>query len=132
MGTFRICIFSPARVKNYPCGMSVYRSRNKFPRSSRIAAIEAGGAASESTQWSVVRVIGAKAMGGLAALRHDISREPSIKRRPDAKIAKHKGMIEKRIERYFRESEELGWDYDAFVASVLEILTVLHHRNRMR
>jgi hypothetical protein len=45
---------------------------------------------------------------------------------------KHRGMIEKKLERFYRESEELGWDYDNFVSSVLEILTVLHHRNKKR
>jgi hypothetical protein len=41
-------------------------------------------------------------------------------------------MIEKKLERLFRESEELGLNYDNYVASVLEILTVLHHRNQRR
>jgi hypothetical protein len=54
-------------------------------------------------------------------------------KRPESRRSlKHRGMIEKKLERYYHESEELGWSYDAFVASVLEILTVLHHRNQKR
>jgi hypothetical protein len=45
---------------------------------------------------------------------------------------KHRGMIERKLERLFLESADLGWDYDNFVSSVLEILTVLHHRNKRR
>ncbi len=72
-------------------------------------------------------------MGNVEARQHGNTRIPPIKQNRDARaIVKHRGVIEKKIERFFHESEELGWDYDAFVASVLEILTVLHHRNSRR
>jgi hypothetical protein len=60
--------------------------------------------------------------------------EPSsIKYGADSRsIIQHRGIIERKMERFFHESEDLGWSYDVFVASVLEILTVLHHRNQLR
>jgi hypothetical protein len=64
-----------------------------------------------------------------AALVAPSSIKYSAESRP---VIQHRGIIERKMERFFRESEELGWDYDAFVASVLEILTVLHHRNQLR
>jgi hypothetical protein len=40
--------------------------------------------------------------------------------------------MEKKIERLLYESERHGWDFSQFVASTLEILTILHHRNKIR
>jgi hypothetical protein len=72
-------------------------------------------------------------MVAASAPQNSITCSPTIKRRHEAiAVSKHRGMIEKKLERFYHESEELGWNYDAFVASVLEILTVLHHRNRVR
>ncbi len=39
--------------------------------------------------------------------------------------------MEKKIERLWQESDQQGWSYCQFVAVVMEVLTVLHHRNRL-
>jgi hypothetical protein len=39
--------------------------------------------------------------------------------------------MEKKIERLWQESGRQGWSYSQFVAVVMEVLTVLHHRNRL-
>jgi hypothetical protein len=41
-----------------------------------------------------------------------------------------KGMMERKIERFFEKSKNFGWDYDGFVVTVLEIVTILHHKNK--
>ncbi len=72
-------------------------------------------------------------MSSLLVQQHSVVRGPLAKSRPETRaVAKHRGMIEKKLERLFRELEELGLNYDNYVASVLEILTVLHHRNQRR
>jgi hypothetical protein len=72
-------------------------------------------------------------MSSLLVQQDSVVRSPLTKYRQEPMaIAKHRGMIERKLERFFRESEELGWNYDNYVASVLEILTVLHHRNKRR
>jgi hypothetical protein len=72
-------------------------------------------------------------MSGLLVQQRSVVRSPLAEpRREPRSVVKHRGMIEKKLERFFRESEEMGWDYDNFVSSVLEILTVLHHRNKRR
>jgi hypothetical protein len=40
--------------------------------------------------------------------------------------------MEKKIERLWRESEKNGWKFSQFVAAALEVLTILHHRNKLR
>ena len=40
--------------------------------------------------------------------------------------------MEKKLERIQLDSKRLGWSYNDFVVHVLEILTVLHHRNEVR
>jgi len=40
--------------------------------------------------------------------------------------------MEKKIERLWRESERLGWSYSQFVSVLMEVLTVLHHRNKLQ
>jgi hypothetical protein len=39
--------------------------------------------------------------------------------------------MEKKIERLWLESDQQGWNYNRFVATVMEVLTVLHHRNKL-
>ncbi len=43
-----------------------------------------------------------------------------------------RNSMERKIERIYLDSQELGWSYNGFVTSVLEVLTVLHHRNQKR
>lgn len=43
-----------------------------------------------------------------------------------------KGVLERKIEGIFDEAQYLGWNYYNFVASVLEVLSVLHYRNKLR
>jgi hypothetical protein len=40
--------------------------------------------------------------------------------------------IEKKIERLWQESEKNGWKFNQFVTAALEVLTILHHRNKVR
>jgi hypothetical protein len=40
--------------------------------------------------------------------------------------------IEKRLERLWQVSEKQGWKFSQFVAVALEVLTVLHHRNKLK
>ncbi len=40
--------------------------------------------------------------------------------------------MEKKIERLWQESEQQGWSYSKFVSVVMEVLTVLHHRNKLQ
>jgi hypothetical protein len=40
--------------------------------------------------------------------------------------------IEKKIERLWQDSEKQGWKFNQFVSVTLEVLTILHHRNRLR
>jgi len=40
--------------------------------------------------------------------------------------------MEKKIERLWLESIQQGWDYCNFVAVVMEVLTVLHHRKKLQ
>jgi hypothetical protein len=40
--------------------------------------------------------------------------------------------MEKKIERLWHESEQQGWSYSQFVSVVMEVLTVLHHRNKLQ
>ncbi len=46
--------------------------------------------------------------------------------------SRFKGVLERKIEGIFDEAQELGWNYNSFVASVLEVLSVLHYRNKLR
>lgn len=39
--------------------------------------------------------------------------------------------MEKKIERLWQESDRQGWSYGRFVSTVMEVLTVLHHRNKL-
>jgi len=39
--------------------------------------------------------------------------------------------MEKKIERLWQESDQQGWSYSRFVSVVMEVLTVLHHRNKL-
>jgi hypothetical protein len=39
--------------------------------------------------------------------------------------------MEKKIERLWRESEKQGWNFNQFVTATLEILTIIHHRNKL-
>ncbi|MFT4079685.1 hypothetical protein [Rhodomicrobium lacus] len=39
--------------------------------------------------------------------------------------------IEKNLENMWLKSEQLGWNYQEFVSQVLEIMVVLHHRDRL-
>jgi len=39
--------------------------------------------------------------------------------------------MEKKIERLWQESDVQGWSYSQFVSVVMEVLTVLHHRNKL-
>jgi hypothetical protein len=41
-------------------------------------------------------------------------------------------IIEKEIEGAWHESAKLGWSFNGFAAAMLEVLTVLHERNRMK
>jgi hypothetical protein len=40
--------------------------------------------------------------------------------------------IEKKIERLWQESEKHGWKFSQFVTAALEVLTILHHRNKVQ
>jgi hypothetical protein len=40
--------------------------------------------------------------------------------------------MEKKIERLWQESEKHGWSFSQFVTTALEVLTILHHRNKLR
>jgi hypothetical protein len=40
--------------------------------------------------------------------------------------------MEKKIERLWHESTQQGWNYSQFVSNVMEVLTVLHHRNKLQ
>lgn len=40
--------------------------------------------------------------------------------------------MEKKIERLWLELVQQGWDYCQFVAVVMEVLTVLHHRKNLQ
>jgi hypothetical protein len=40
--------------------------------------------------------------------------------------------MEKKIERLWHESEKHGWNFSQFVTTALEVLTILHHRNKLR
>ncbi len=40
--------------------------------------------------------------------------------------------MEKKIEKLWHESEQQGWNYSQFVAVVMEVLTVLHHRKKLQ
>jgi hypothetical protein len=39
--------------------------------------------------------------------------------------------MEKKIERLWHESKDLGWNFNAFVTHVMEILIVIQHRNKI-
>lgn len=39
--------------------------------------------------------------------------------------------MEKKIERLWQESGQQGWNFGQFVSNVMEVLTVLHHRNKL-
>ena len=39
--------------------------------------------------------------------------------------------MEKKIERLWHESDQQGWSYSQFVSVVMEVLTVMHHRNKL-
>jgi hypothetical protein len=40
--------------------------------------------------------------------------------------------MERKIERLWHESEKQGWQFSQFVTTALEVLTILHHRNKLR
>ena len=40
--------------------------------------------------------------------------------------------MEKKIERLWQESEKQGWKFSQFVTAAIEVLTILHHRNKLR
>jgi hypothetical protein len=40
--------------------------------------------------------------------------------------------MEKKIEHLWLDSKDRGWNFSEFAAVVMEILTVLHHRNKLR
>lgn len=40
--------------------------------------------------------------------------------------------MEKKIEHLWLESETRGWRFSEFAVVVMEVLTVLHHRNKLR
>ncbi len=40
--------------------------------------------------------------------------------------------VEKKIEHLWLESEARGWNFNDFVVVLMEVLTVLHHRNKLR
>jgi hypothetical protein len=44
--------------------------------------------------------------------------------------SKYNTSLEKRIERLWQEAEHHGWTFSNFVSVVLEVLTVLHHRDK--
>ncbi|MGO9544498.1 MAG: hypothetical protein ACLPPF_06860 [Rhodomicrobium sp.] len=54
--------------------------------------------------------------------------------RPEEPIVRTKFNIsmEKKIEKLWQESEQQGWNYSQFVAVVMEVLTVLHHRKKLQ
>lgn len=54
----------------------------------------------------------------------DMASKPKIIR------SKYNTSLEKRIEHLWREAEHYGWSFSNFVSVVLEVLTVLHHRNK--
>jgi len=37
----------------------------------------------------------------------------------------------KKIEKLWLDSDRQGWSYSRFVSTVMEVLTVLHHRNKL-
>jgi hypothetical protein len=39
--------------------------------------------------------------------------------------------MEKKIEKLWLDSDRQGWSYSRFVSTVMEVLTVLHHRNKL-
>ena len=57
------------------------------------------------------------------------SQLPSVENIPRRKF---NTSMEKKVERIHLDSKRLGWSYNDFVVHVLEILTVLHHRNEVR
>jgi hypothetical protein len=40
--------------------------------------------------------------------------------------------IEKRLERLWQASEKQGWKFSQFATAALEVLTILHHRNKLK
>ena len=40
--------------------------------------------------------------------------------------------MERKIERLWHESEKHGWQFSQFVTTTLEVLTILHHRNKLK
>jgi hypothetical protein len=40
--------------------------------------------------------------------------------------------IERMLERLCEESEKKGWAYSQFVSATLEVLTILHHRDKLK
>ncbi len=58
---------------------------------------------------------------------------PVTKKSKGAKMeSRFKGVLERKIESIYDESQALGWDYTSFVSSVLEVLAALHYRNTIR
>lgn len=57
--------------------------------------------------------------------------EDVITERPQIRT-KFNISMEKKIERLWQESTQQGWDYCQFVAVVMEVLTILHHRKKLQ
>jgi len=55
----------------------------------------------------------------------EIAAEPALVR------TKFNISMEKKIEKLWLDSDRQGWSYNRFVSSVMEVLTVLHHRNKL-
>jgi hypothetical protein len=132
MSSFRIYISGSARVKHSL--WSEYGAISDVS-SAEIAlnGVQRRRAHHNLCPSGVFRVMGVEVMSGPAVRRNGRISNPEMRTRREATATiKHRGMMEKKLERFFLESEQLGWSYDNFAASVLEILTVLHHRNHLR
>jgi hypothetical protein len=62
---------------------------------------------------------------GVAYTSEEIMAEPRPVR------TKFNISMEKKIEKLWLESDQQGWSYGRFVSTVMEVLTVLHHRNKL-
>jgi hypothetical protein len=64
-------------------------------------------------------------------LEHNLTCEEIISDPPQV-YTKLNISIEKKIERLWQESEKQGWKFNQFVTAALEVLTILHHRNKIK
>jgi hypothetical protein len=64
-------------------------------------------------------------------LEHLLACEDVLPERPQVYTRLNFSM-EKKLERLWQESEKNGWKFNQFVTATIEVLTVLHHRNKLK